>query len=104
MKRIILLVVLLTATVWSYSQSDSVFYYYHGKHETYYQHNNAICFFLPPSHTIPATLEAEMHRLNLHLSNEYSFLYPCYVAESNDNRPISDSVLHLLMATNPATA
>ena len=48
MKRIILLVVLLTATVWSYSQSDSVFYYYHGKHETFYQHNNAICFFLPP--------------------------------------------------------
>lgn len=100
MKRIILLVVLLTATVWSYSQSDSVFYYYHGKHETYYQHNNAICFFLPPSHTIPATLEAEMHRLNLHLSNEYSFLYPCYVAESNDNRPISDSVLHLFLSNS----
>ncbi len=101
MKRIIFLVVLLTATVWSYSQTDSVFYYYHGEHETYYQHNNAICFFLPPpSHTIPATLEAEMHRLNLHLSNEYSFLYPCYVAESNDNRPISDSVLHLFLS-NP---
>lgn len=30
-----------------------------------------------------------MLRLNLHLTNQYSFLYPCYVAESNDNRPIS---------------
>lgn len=51
MKRIILLAVLLTAIVWSYSQTDSVFYYYHGEHETFYQHNNAICFFLPPPHT-----------------------------------------------------
>lgn len=101
MKRIILLAVLLTAIVWSYSQTDSVFYYYHGEHETYYQHNNAICFFLPPpTHTIPATLEAEMHRWNLHLSNQYSFLYPCYVAESNDNRPITDSVLHQFLS-NP---
>lgn len=41
-----------------------------------------------------------MNRLNLHLSNQYSFLYPCYVAESNDNRPISDSVLHLFLS-NP---
>lgn len=41
-----------------------------------------------------------MHRLNLHLSNQYSFLYPCYVAESNDNRPITDSVLHQFLS-NP---
>lgn len=47
MKRIILLAVLLTAIVWSYSQTDSVFYYYHGEHETFISTTTLSAFFSP---------------------------------------------------------
>ena len=84
--------VFLAFSVGSYSQADSVFFYYHNKRQNLYQHENTICVILTPN-TPFNILNDEMVRLNLHISNQFVFPNSCMVVESNDYQPIPDSIM-----------
>lgn len=89
--------VLWAVSVGAYSQTDSVFYYYHNQRQTLYQYESIVCCILAPNTSV-LDINDEMERLNLHISSQYVFHNSCIVVESKDSQPVSDSIMHLFLS------